>query len=221
MPPKSANAKVEEQKLKENDEIVYNETVTNDCDLIAFTDKCQAYKARLDDFDEIKPSALGDYIPAKLKFDDGENVMFICVTKDYSGSIAFFYENGKALTVPLKAYETKTNRKKLANAYSADSKSVGIFFVPQNTGRSSSVDFLLKTSGSKAMIINSYLLTEKVTRSSSGVIVFTLKKGQILTDVSLFTDDGSEEMKEFSRYRKTKVPSTGTTITSGKQLSLI
>lgn len=221
LPPKSANAKVEEQKLKENDEIVYNETVTNDCDLIAFTDKCQAYKARLDDFDEIKPSALGDYIPAKLKFDDGENVMFICVTKDYSGSIAFFYENGKALTVPLKAYETKTNRKKLANAYSADSKSVGIFFVPQNTGRSSSVDFLLKTSGSKAMIINSSLLTEKVTRSSSGVIVFTLKKGQILTDVSLFTDDGSEEMKEFSRYRKTKVPSTGTTITSGKQLSLI
>ena len=71
------------------------------------------------------------------------------------------------------------------------------------------------------MIVNSSLLTEKVTRSSSGVIVFTLKKGQILTDVSLFTDDCSEEMKEFSRYRKTKVPSTGTTITSGKQLSLI
>ena len=71
------------------------------------------------------------------------------------------------------------------------------------------------------MIVNSSLLTEKVTRSSSGVIVFTLKKGQILTHASIFVDDGSEEMKEFSRYRKTKVPSTGTTITSGKQLSLI
>ena len=221
LPPKSANAKVEEQKLKENDEVIWKNTVTNDCELIAFTDKCQCYKARLDDFDEVKSSSLGDYIPARLGFDDGENVLFMCVTKDYSGSIAIFYENGKALTVPLSAYATKTNRKKLTNAYNADSRPIGIFFVPERKTRADRVEFLLKTDGSKAMIIDSSLLTEKVTRTSSGVIIFTLKKGQKVIYAEEFHDDGSEEMKEFSRYRKTKLPSTGTTVISGKQLSLI
>ena len=221
LPPKSQNTKVEEHKLKENDCIVWSGSVTNDSDLIVFTDKCQAYKARLDDFDEVKPSALGDYVPAKLKFDDGENALFMCITKDYSGCIAFFYENGKALKVPMKAYETKTNRKKLANAYSQDSKPSGIFFVGEHTGRGFYAEYLLKTSGGKAMIINSSMLTEKVTRNSSGVIVFTLKKGQTVTAVKEFHDDGSEKMKELSRYRKTKLPSTGTIFTSEKQLSLI
>ncbi len=220
LPPKSANAKIEEHKLKENDAIVWSDIVTNDCDLVVFTDKCQAYKARLDDFDEVKPSSLGDFIPAKLKFDEEENVIFMCVTKDYSGHIAFFYENGKALKVPLKAYETKTNRKKLTNAYNSDSAAVGIFFVPEHKGRGFAAEYLLQTSGSKAMIVNSSLLTEKVTRNSAGVMVFTLKKGQKVISADLFIDDGSEEMKEFSRYRKTKVPSTGTTISSGKQITL-
>ncbi len=221
LPPKSANAKVEEHKLKENDSIVLTDSVTNDCDLVVFTDKCQVYKCRLDDLDEVKPSALGDFIPAKLHFDDGENVKFMCVTKDYSGHIAIFFENGKAVSVPMKAYETKTNRKKLTNAYSDDSKAVGIFFFPEQKARGQHKEYLLKTSGGKAMILNSSMLTEKVTRTSSGVIAFTLKKGQTVTSAVEFVDDGSEKMKEFARYRKTKLPSTGTTIMNGTQLSLI
>ncbi len=221
LPPKSANAKVEEQKLKENDRIVLTESVTNDADLVVFTDKCQVYKSRLDDFDEVKPSALGDFIPAKLHFEEGENVKFMCVTKDYTGHIAIFFENGKAVSVPMKAYETKTNRKKLTNAYSNDSTAVGIFFFPEQKARGQHKEFLLKTSGGKAMIINSSMLTEKVTRTSSGVMAFTLKKGQTLTSAVEFTDDGSEKMKEFARYRKTKLPSTGTTIMNGTQLSMI
>jgi len=222
LPPKSDKAKIEEQKLKENDSIVYQELVANDYDLVAFSDKCQVYKAKLDDFDEVKPSSLGDYIPAKLGFDNDENVVAITVTKDYKGSVALFFENGKAVLIPLSCYETKTNRKKLTNAYSSDSKAVGIFFVPEIKTRSDNKDFFLTSDGGKAMIVSSSILTPKVTRTSSGTICFTLKKGQKIIKAAEFIDDGSEERKEiFSRYRKTKVPSTGTTVTSGKQLSFL
>lgn len=222
LPPKSDKAKVEEQKLKENDSIVYSELVANDYDLVAFSDKCQVYKAKLDDFYEVKASSLGDYIPAKLGFDNDENVVAITVTKDYKGSVALFFENGKAVLIPLSCYETKTNRKKLTNAYSSDSKAVGIFFVPEIKTRSDHKEFFLKSDGGKGMIVSSSVLTSKVTRTSNGVICFTIKKGQKIVSAVEFVDDGSEERKEvYSRYRKTKVPSTGTTITSGKQLSFL
>ncbi len=219
LPPKSDRAKVEEQKLKDNDVILSNELITNDCDLVVFTDKCQVYKSRICDFDEVKPSALGDYIPAKLGFNDDEKVVFMCTTKDYSGNIAIFFENGKAVSIPLKAYETKTNRKKLTNAYSEDSRAVGIFFIPETSKRGEHKDFLVVSDSSKAILMSSNLLTKKVTRTSSGVFVFTIKKGQKVVSVSPFVDDGSEEAKELSRYRKTKLPSTGTTVMKGKQMS--
>ena len=221
IPPKSDKVKVEEQKLKENDSIASEFSVANDYDLVCFSDNCQAYKSKLDDFDDVKPSALGDYIPAKLGFDNNENCIAATVTKDYSGFVAIFFENGKAVVIPMSCYATKTNRKKLTNAYSSDSKAVGIFFLPEIKTRNDHKDFLVVSDGGKAMIVSSALLTHKVTRTSSGVICFTLKKGQKITSAVEFKDDGSEKMKEMSRYRKTKIPSTGTTVTNYKQLTFI
>lgn len=221
LPPKSDRAKPEEQKLKENDVIVYQGEATNDSDLVAFTDKCQVYKAKLDDFDDVKASSLGDFIAAKLGFEDGENLVTALVTKDYKGHIAIFFENGKAVKFPLSVYETKTNRRKLTKAFSSDNKAVGIFFVPEYKTRSSAKEFLLTSNGSKAIVVSSTLLTEKVTRTSSGVILFTLKKGQKVITATELIDDESEKNKELSRYRKTKVPSTGSTIVNHKQLTLL
>lgn len=199
-----------EQKLKENDFIVSKQDAENDYDVLFFSDKCQVYKAKVYEFDSVKPSELGDYIPAKLGFDENEKVKMMLSTKDYKGHIALFFENGKAVAVPLGAYMTKTNRKKLVNAYSSDSPLAGIFFVPEKDGRKFSREFLLLSSVGKAIILNSDQLAYKSTKSSSGVYVFTLKKGQKISSVSLFSDDGSEEMKKFSKYRKQKLPSTGT-----------
>ena len=221
LPPKSDKAKVEEQKLKENDSIIYSELVANDYDLIAFSDKCQAYKAKLDDFDDVKPSSLGDYIPAKLGFDADENCVSMIITKDYEGSVAIFFENGKAVLIPLNCYATKTNRKKLTNAYSDDSKAVGIFYVPPVKTRADNKDFFVVSDAGKAMIVSSALLTKKVTRTSCGATCFTLKKGQKITSAVEFVDDGSEKMKDLLRYRKTKIPSTGSTVTNAKQLTFL
>lgn len=100
-----------EQKLKDGDEIIQELEFTNNCDLLFFTDKCQVYKAKADDFAQTKASVLGDYVAAKLGFDEGENAVKMVVTKDYKGMLLFAFENGKAAKVPLESYATKTNRK--------------------------------------------------------------------------------------------------------------
>ncbi|MBE6623172.1 MAG: topoisomerase IV [Ruminococcaceae bacterium] len=199
-----------EQKLKDGDSIVLKEETTSECEILFFTDKCQCYKAKADDFETHKASMLGEYVPAKLGFDDGENVVATLLAKDYKGSVAFFFKNGKAVSVPLNSYATKLNRKKLTNAYSDDSPAVGIFFVPEKEGKKPVCEFLLRSTQGKAIIMNSDQLAAKATRTASGVYVFTLKKGISVENVSVFCDDGSEEMKKYAKYRKSKLPSTGT-----------
>lgn len=208
--PKGNLPKNDVQKLKDNDIIVSKYDVSNEYDLLVFTDKCQVYKAKLNDFDLSKPSQLGDFLPASLSFDEGENVLMAMPTKDYSGYIGIFFENGKAVKIKVSEYATKTNRKKLTKAFSSDSPAVSICFIPEKSGRAPEKEFLLKSSSGKAIIINSDQLTEKATRTASGVIVFTQKKGQTISSAVEFRDDGSEQMKHFSRYRKSKLPSTGT-----------
>jgi DNA gyrase subunit A len=179
------------------------------------------YKYKTYDIPDTKVAAIGEYLPGILGLEDGERIIYTVVTKDYSGNMLFTFENGKMAKVELKNYETKTNRKKLTNAYSADSKAVGIFYVPEAKTRADHKDFLIVSDGGKAMIVSSNLLTKKVTRTSSGATCFTLKKGQKITSATFFVDDGSEKMREMSRYRKTKIPSTGTTVTNVKQLTFL
>ena len=121
-----------EQKLKEGDSIIIHKEATNLTELLFFTDKCQVYKSRASAFDDTKASVLGDYVPAKLGFDEGEELLYMADTIDYEGYMLFFFENGKAAKVPLKAYETKTNRKKLANAYSGKSKLCGMLYISED-----------------------------------------------------------------------------------------
>lgn len=107
-----------EQKFKEGDELAQTVVTDNAKELLFFTNRCQVYKARVNDFKETKASALGDYVASTLGMDEGETAVYMVVTSDYSGHMLFFFENGKAAKVELSAYQTKTNRKKLIKAYS-------------------------------------------------------------------------------------------------------
>ncbi len=220
LPPKSANAKVEEHNLKEGDRIVCSYDVQNDYDLLFFGDKGNVYKAKIDDFDPVKPSALGDYIPVKLNFTDNEKTVMMIATKDYKGEAVIFFESGKAVALPLDVYETKTNRKKLTGGYNIDSPAAGIFYLPEHTGRGFYTEYILHSSAGRAIILNSSQLTRKVTRSSTGATVFTLKKGQFIDTVREFKDDGSEKMKVYAKYRKAKLPSAGTVFNNDEQSKL-
>ena len=220
VPGKNDKIKDAEQTLKEGDRVKYEYDAKNDDDLLFFSTSGDVYKAKIDDFDAVKPQALGDYIPAKLGFGENEKVVAMITGRDYKGDVVIFFENGKAVKIPLKAYETKTNRKKLTGGYSTDSPAAGIFYLPEHSGRGTETEYILISSSMRCIILNSAQITSKVTRSSSGAVVFTLKKGQKVQSAEIFKDDGSEAMKIYSKYRKVKLPSAGTTFNNSEQSTL-
>lgn len=169
-----------EQKLKDGDEIIQELEFTNNCDLLFFTDKCQVYKAKADDFAQTKASVLGDYVAAKLGFDEGENAVKMVVTKDYKGMLLFAFENGKAAKVPLESYATKTNRKKLTGAYSDKSPLVGLLYMPEDE------EVLFKASSGNMLLVHTGALALKTTRSTQGVAVLKPKKGHRLFSIERY-----------------------------------
>ncbi len=189
-----------EHKLKDGDFISQSFEATNKTELIFLSDKAQAYKTKASAFDDTKASLMGDYVPAKLGFDDGENLKTLIITTDYSGYILYFYENGKAAKVPLKSYETKTNRRKLANAYSEKSPLVAAVFIEEDC------DILLRSSSGHTLMFNTALLLPKATRDSQGVQVMNLRKKAVLASAVSVID---EERENLEKYRSKSVPAAG------------
>lgn len=189
-----------EQKLKDGDEIIQELEFTNNCDLLFFTDKCQVYKAKADDFAQTKASVLGDYVAAKLGFDEGENAVKMVVTKDYKGMLLFAFENGKAAKVPLESYATKTNRKKLTGAYSDKSPLVGLLYIPEDE------EVLFKASSGNMLLVHTGALALKTTRSTQGVAVLKPKKGHRLFSIERYKDGTFTNPK---RYRTGSIPARG------------
>lgn len=187
-------------KLKDGDEIVQNCEFSNNGELLFFTDKCQVYKAKAADFTDTKASALGEYVPAKLGMDEGENAVYMVATKDYKGMLMFAFENGKLAKVPLEAYQTKTNRKKLTGAYSDKSPLAGMVFFTEDK------EFLLKASSGRMLLIHSGAINLKTTRSTQGVAVMKLKKGHRLFEISEYVEGTFAKPQ---RYRTKTLPTLG------------
>ncbi len=206
----------DEQKLKDGDEIANAEETDNTAELLFFTDKAQVYKAKVDDFDTTKASALGDYIPAKLGMDEDEHPVMMKALTEYKEEdhIIFIFQNGKGVRVPVSAYETKNNRKKLTGAFSDVSPVVAVIYEGAEP-----MDLLLENSAAKGILISSELISVKTTRSSQGITLFNMKDTFALTNVrygeALPKGDG------VAKLRKNKVPATGIALSvMGEQMQL-
>lgn len=200
-------------KLKENDSIVQETDSLNSAELMFFSDKCQTYKSKVSDFEDSKISVLGDYIPSKLGFDNGELSVYMTVTTDYKGYMLFFFENGKVAKVDMSAYETKTNRKKLINAYSDKSPLVAAFAITDDT------DFVIKSTSGRLLIFNSGSISPKTTKNTQGVAVMNLKKGHRVDSVVYYKDDMFVKPQ---RYKTKTLPSAGAILSaedSGEQMT--
>ncbi len=189
-----------EQKFKEGDSLSFTREATNRAEFLVFTDKFQCYKSRLSDFDDGKASLLGDYLPQKLGFEQGENMVALVFCGDYKGFVLFFFENGKAAKVPLSAYETKTNRKKLTGAYSDKSPLV------KATALDTDEQMVVYSTDGRAAIFSTAQLLPKTTRNTQGVAVLSLKKKAVLQDAVLLRESG---IQNESRYRTKTLPSAG------------
>ena len=189
-----------EQKFKEGDSLAFSVETSNRADILVFTDKYQCYKSRLSDFEDGKASLLGDYLPQKLGMEQGETVVQVVLPGDYKGFVLFVFENGKAAKVPLSAYETKTNRRKLTGAYSDKSpvKSILAF--------QTDAQIAMYTTDGRAAIVSTALLLPKTTRNTQGVAVVSLKKKAALQNAVTVEASGIVNQ---SRYRSRTVPTAG------------
>ena len=189
-----------EQKFKEGDALRFSQETTNRADVLVFTDQFQCYKSRLSEFEDGKASQLGDYLPQKLGMEQGETVRSVVLTEDYSGFVLFFFENGKVAKVPLNAYETKTNRKKLTGAYCDKSALVDVYAMQEDA------QMALYASDGRTLIFSTAQLLPKTTRNTQGVAVLTLKKKAVLTAALPLEQSGIENP---SRYRTKTIPAAG------------
>ncbi len=204
-----------EQKLKEGDEIVAQLESSNAKELLFFTNHCQVYKTRINDFDDTKASVLGEYVPTKLQMDEGETTVGMVVTGDYKGYLFFVFENGRVAKVALKAYETKNNRKKLISAYSSKFPLCKIVHLEEDG------EILLCSTGGRRLLLHTGALQTKATKDTGGVAVMTQKKGQRVCDAIVYRDG---MLQKPNRYRTRTLPAAGSLPTAeeqGEQLSLM
>ncbi len=203
-----------EQRLKDGDAVRYEIETKNNAWLLVFTNHAQVYKCRIGDFADTKASVMGEFLPAKLEMDEGEMPIYVTVTTDYSGSMLFFFQNGKAAKVPIASYETKQNRKKLLNAYSDKVELAAIRELPEE------IEIAIKTTNGRLLLVHTSLIAEKVTRNSIGVSVISLKKNARIESVRTAAE---LELANDHRYRVRNLPAAGALLRSedvAEQISL-
>ena len=205
-----------EQKYKDGDALNISFESSNRRELLIITDKQQIYKARVSDFDDCKASVLGTYLPTKLGMDEGESVVTMLDPGDYRANILFAFANGKIARVEMSAYETKTNRKKLVNAYSDKSPLVSVLVLTEET------DVVCVSGDERALMFNTSLLQPKTSRTTQGVAVMTLKPGRMLVRAVPAAESG---ILNAARYRVRSLPAAGALLKSEdkgeQQMSLL
>lgn len=189
-----------EQKLKEDDVMLMEQDGMNRMDLLFFSNQQNVYKLKASDVADTKASVLGDYLPNLLSMEAEETIVYMTATADYKGQMVFFFENGKAAKVPLSAYETKTNRKKLINGYSSKAKLVRMAKLDEES------DFILMRNSDKATLLHTELIPSSATKNATGVQVFTLKKNSTVSNV--YTKE-EFQTEDHEYYRTKKIPTTG------------
>ena len=208
-------AVVDQDNTSMSREIIRQVETRNNVEALFFTDRQQVYKVRLAELEDGKVAQMGIYLPGRLGMDEGENILSMVITSDYSGHMLFFFASGKCAKIPLSSYATKQNRRKLLKAYSDKEPLALMLYLPEET------ELAIRTSASRMLLVGTAQIAAKTTRDSQGVAVVTLKKNQ--TIVSVVPAD-TLELANPHRYRVRSLPATGALIRAedeGEQLTML
>ncbi len=189
-----------EHKLKDDDAIVQEIDTHNKADLLLFSNKFNVYKTKIYDVPDCKASSLGEYLTNLLGLENDEKIIYVTATDNYEGYMLFFYENGKGAKIEMSSYATKTNRKKLANAYCDGSPLVRMMFMTED------MDLIATSSIKKVLVFNTEGINPKSTRASQGVQVLTSKKGSTLIHIKTLEE---MQLSDLDYYRTKNIPAIG------------
>lgn len=189
-----------EHKLKDDDAIVQEIDTHNKADLLLFSNKFNVYKTKIYDVPDCKASSLGEYLTNLLGLENDEKIIYVTATDNYEGYMLFFYENGKGAKIEMSSYATKTNRKKLANAFCDGSPLVRMMFMTED------MDLIATSSIKKVLVFNTEGINPKSTRASQGVQVLTSKKGSTLIHIKTLEE---MQLSDLDYYRTKNIPAIG------------
>ena len=191
------------QKLKEGDYILSEEDTDNLAEIIVLTNKAQLYRAKVADFEPVKASAMGDYLPAKLGMDAGEVPLLCKAISEFhpEHQLLVIFENGKGVRISMENYQTKSFRKRLTGAYSHASAAVAAFYLEKPC------DVVIRNNQKKAILISSELAPAAATRTAGGNILFSVKPPKV--KVIGAEPASSPVFENAEMYRKRKVPAMG------------
>ena len=198
-----------EQKYKEGDSLLCEAEATNRMDMLFFSDKQNVYKMRLNDIPDTKASALGEYLPNIIGMEPDEKIIYATPGYDYSGFMLFAFESGKVAKVDMKGYETKTNRKKLTNAY-GKGVIIGMLYCKEEC------QVALFSNIDKCVVFNTKDILTKTSRSSQGVQVMTMRRKSLLTRIEL----PEISLKSNAGYEARTIPSSGYYLKDDSQTTL-
>lgn len=198
---KTANLRMSgEQKIKEGDTFLPEIECSNKDELLFFTNQCQVYKAKVDDFADTKASVLGEYVPGKLEMAEDEQVVYTAVISDYTGYMIFVFENGKLAKVDMASYATKTNRKKLINAYSNKSPLAQAIYIKEDT------ELVICSSSGRMLLVNTGAILPKTTKDTQGISAMKLKKTHKVVSLHIYQEG---EFEKAWRFRAKNLPAAG------------
>lgn len=183
---------------REDDAIENIFEAENSGEMLIFTDCCTAYKLQISELPQAKAADIGEYIPNLIELDSSENVRYVCPL-DTSKDMMFVFENGKIARIPMSAYETKQNRKKLLNAYGNISPLKWITCTDAND------EYCMGSAKGRMIRFPAKLIPKKTTKNSQGVQVMNILK----TDPEITRFGTVEEMKGEKVKSIEKIPATG------------
>jgi DNA gyrase subunit A len=189
-----------DHKLKDDDKILQEIETHNKSDLLLFSNKSNVYKMKIYDIPDCKASSLGEYLTNLLGLDGDEKIIYITATDNYEGYMLFFYQNGKGAKIEMPSYATKTNRKKLANAYYDGSPLIRMMYISED------IELVAQSSIMKVLVFNTEGISPKTTRASQGVQVLTSKKGSMLVYIKTLTE---MPLSDVNYYRTKNIPAIG------------
>ncbi|OOB77082.1 MAG: topoisomerase IV [Epulopiscium sp. Nuni2H_MBin003] len=174
-----------EQRLKENDEIIYEMETNNKIDILFFSNKARVYKMKLYDIEDSKVSQLGTYLPNILGLEEDEKIIYTYPTADYTEHIFVGFENGYVAKIPLQLYVTKTNRKKLVNAFYSKSTCVGMVVLKEDE------TLAVQRSDDKCAYIKAQRIEPVQKRDAQGKKVLAITKKTYMDKI--FVKNGDDE----------------------------
>lgn len=189
-----------EHKLKDDDIITREIETHNKAELLLFSNQCNVFKMKIYDIPDCKVSSLGEYLTNLLGLENDEKIVYVTATDNYEGYMLFFYENGKGAKIDLSSYATKTNRKKLANAYYAGSPLIRMMFISED------IELAALSSIKKVLVFSTEWINSKTTRSSQGVQVLLSKKGSTLIHIKTLEE---RQLSDVEYYRTKNIPAIG------------